>query len=44
MSLSNDVKDKEDQINLQFMLTNKEKRSLKKLYIKNKREKIFKKN
>ena len=38
--LSNDVKDKEDQVNLQFMLTKKEKRSLKKIYQEQKRKDI----
>jgi len=38
--LSNEAKDKEDQINLQFMLTKKEKRSLKKIYQEQKRKDI----
>ena len=38
--LSNETKDKDDQINLQFMLTKKEKRSLKKIYQEQKRKDI----
>ena len=38
--LSNEVKDKEDQINLQFMLTKKERKSLKKIYQEQKRKDI----
>ena len=38
--LSNESKDKEDQVNLQFMLTKKEKRSLKKIYKEQKRKDI----
>ena len=38
--LSNEAKDKEDQTNLQFMLTKKEKRSLKKIYQEQKRKDI----
>ena len=36
--LANEAKDKEDQINLQFMLTKKEKKSLKKIYQEQKRK------
>ena len=38
--LSNETKDKDDQINLQFMLTKKEKKSLKKIYQEQKRKDI----
>ena len=38
--MSNEVKDKEDQINLQFMLTKKERKSLKKIYQEQKRKDI----
>ena len=38
--LSNEAKDKEDQTNLQFMLTKKEKKSLKKIYQEQKRKDI----
>ena len=38
VSLSNEAKDKEDQVNLQFILTKKEKRSLKKIYQEQKRK------